>query len=351
MATKDPLWLIAARDVLTQHQSTKEPLSLIITKLCRLRRLGSHDRKYLREAVFNFVRQQPWPSWFLQKIILEYSVAAAADLEKQFRARANPILAVDQRFKSLDTIQAELAAHEVKTLKSDLIEGALIVESDLVFAKLPLDLQKYLWLMDEGSQIIAACVGAKAGETVLDMCAGGGGKTRYLMQNGAKITAMDISARRLQDALKRPGVKPEKAVVADGTHLPFADKSFDWILIDAPCSGTGTIRREPDLLMRLLESDLLKYVKKQRALIKSAVRLLKPGGRLIFATCSILPEENKQNANWIGKEIKDLKPIPLAQCWSDKVLLKLNAQENTLQLLPTTHGCDGFFIAAYQVNS
>ncbi|MDA0712965.1 MAG: RsmB/NOP family class I SAM-dependent RNA methyltransferase [bacterium] len=350
MATKDPLWLITARDVLTQHQSTKEPLALIMTRLCRLRRLGSHDRKYLREAVFNYVRQQPWPSWFLQKIKHAYP-DAVVDLETQFRTRANPVLAVDRRFQNIDLVMAELSDLDVQTRKSVLIKDALVVESDLVFADLPLSLQKSLWLMDEGSQIIAASVGAKADQTVLDMCAGGGGKTRYLMQTEANIVAMDISLKRLQDALKRPGVKPAKAVVADGMHPPFEHKSFDWILIDAPCSGTGTIRREPDLLMRLQEVEIAKYVQKQRMLIKSAVRLLKPEGRLIFATCSILPEENSENARWIEQEIKNLKPFPLSDCWSDQVLVKVKSKANMLQLLPTTHGCDGFYIAAYQMNA
>src|SRR3989338_6128198 len=121
--------------------------------------------------------------------------------------------------------------------------------------------------MDEGSQIIAQTVNAMPGGLVLDMCAGGGGKTRYLLQTGAEITAMDISEKRLQESLKREGVKAAKHVTADGLNPPFEKDSFDWVLVDAPCSGTGTLRRAPDVLTRLTEEKVKEYVELQQGLI------------------------------------------------------------------------------------
>lgn len=171
-----------------------------------------------------------------------------------------------------------------------------------------------LWI-DKGSLLIAQQIKAKPGERVLDLCAGSGGKTKILMSTGAHITAVDISDKRL---LKIPGIK---RIVADGRTVSLP--AFDWILVDAPCSGTGTLRRAPDIFGRLKESDLANYATLQKELVNNATKMLKPTGQLIYATCSILEEENHTSFD-------NLKLL------------------ESKQLLPTTDNCDGFYWARFQ---
>ncbi len=347
MSTKTPLWQITAHDVMKQHRATGEPVSQLVSTLSRSRKLGSRDRKLVGEAVYAWIRELPWPSWFLKKLEKEYGDKAPA-LIKALRERAQPVLAIDRRHCDIDQVQAVLLQEKIETRKPALIEGALVVESaEFSWEVIPKELQKSLWLMDEASQIAASSVDAKPGELVLDMCAGGGGKTRYLLQTGAQIIAMDISEKRIRASLEREGLERATHVVADGLNPPFREGTFDWIIIDAPCSGTGTLRRAPDLLSRLAEQDLCNYVTTQQALIKSAASLLKPAGKLIYVTCSVLPEENRQIVSWIKNELSTLKPLSLSDIWGHQVKTELCPQANSIQLLPSIHGCDGFFVAAY----
>lgn len=350
MSTKTPLWQITAQDVMKHHGATGEPVSHLVSTLSRARKLGSRDRKLVGEAVYALVRELPWPTWFLKKLDKEYG-KNAPELIKALRERAKPVLAVDKRHCQLDQVQESLQQQGIETRKSALLEGALVVEStDFSWEKIPKELQKSLWLMDEASQIAARSVAAKPGELVLDMCAGGGGKTRYLLQTDAQIVAMDSSEKRIRASLEREGLESAWHVVADGMKPPFSDGTFAWIIIDAPCSGTGTLRRAPDLLSRIDERNIKSCVETQRGLLKNAAALLKPSGHLIYVTCSVLPEENRQMLAWIKDELKLLKPQPLAKIWGSDVKIELSPEANFIQLLPSAHGCDGFFIAAFTAN-
>ncbi len=332
------------------HGATGEPVSHLVSSLSRARKLGSRDRKLVGEAVYTMVRNLPWPAWFLKKLEKEYG-KNAPELIKALRERAQPVLAVDKRHCHIDQVQESLQEQGIETRKSALIEGALVVVSaDFSWEKIPEELQKSLWLMDEASQIAARSVAAKAGMLVLDMCAGGGGKTRYLLQSDAHIVAMDSSEKRTRASLEREGLESAWHVVADGMKPPFADGTFDWIIIDAPCSGTGTLRRAPDLLSRLDEKNIKSCVEIQQGLLRSAAALLKASGKLIYVTCSVLPEENRQMLSWIKDELKILKPQPLAEIWGSDVKIEMSPEANFIQLLPSAHGCDGFFIAAYRSN-
>lgn len=296
---------IAVQDILTQHKSTGEPADKLVGRLTRARGLGSRDRKLVADAVFEHLRAKPWPTWFTTKI--------SPELEQALRTRAKPVLAIDARFMTAAEAQKQLQKLGIESKLSDLANTALILEQDrLNLDTLPKNLQEAVWFMDEGSQVIAQQIKAKPGETVLDLCAGSGGKTRMLLATGAKITAVDKSDKRLA---KIPGVK---RIVADGRTVSLPP--FDWILIDAPCSGTGTLRRSPDIFGRLKETDINSYAMLQKELVANATKMLKPTGKLVYATCSVMPEENHV-------EFEGLELI-----------------ENQ-QLLPSREGCDGFYWA------
>jgi 16S rRNA (cytosine967-C5)-methyltransferase len=134
------------------------------------------------------------------------------------------------------------------------------------------------------------------GKTIVDLCAAPGGKTAQLAQAGARVTAVDRSAprmARLRDNLARLSLQAND-VVADGAEWPGGDGSFDGVLVDAPCTSTGTIRRHPDVAWLRQETDIAALTALQNRLLKKAVALLKPGGTLVYCTCSLEPEEGEQ---------------------------------------------------------
>lgn len=368
MSLKKDVWLIAALDAIAQFRATKEPLKNVVRRLSTQRHLGAHDRRNMSEAVFGWSRihasgqsnvmrelkqkgisrptvrqideaiiakwlqeggqgKADFPEWFAAKLSKAYG-DEAGDLMMSLQHRAGPTLAIDIRHASMDEVCAALDGLGVAYGISDLFKEAIrIVQSPFRIESLPKALQHHVWLMDESSQLAASQVRPKGDEWVLDLCAGGGGKTRFLSTRGAKVVAMDISERRIISARERCEDGAAIFMVADGCHPPFEEGSFDWILLDAPCSGTGTLRRAPDLLLRLKESDIPEFVALQRQLLQSAYRLLKPSGVLIYATCSIFPEENHQQISWAQEGLKF-------------------SHLHELQLLPSRDHTDGFYVAA-----
>jgi 16S rRNA (cytosine967-C5)-methyltransferase len=152
-------------------------------------------------------------------------------------------------------------------------------------------------MQDIGSQCVVPLLGLQPGMRVLDLCAGAGGKTAQALETGVNLVAADSDHGRLQSA-------PGNRVLLDGTRdLPFG-RQFDRILVDAPCSGTGTLRRNPEIRWRVQYRDLLEYQERQVALVCSALRHLASGGRLVYATCSLEREENE----WVIEEVRKQHP-------------------------------------------
>jgi 16S rRNA (cytosine967-C5)-methyltransferase len=186
------------------------------------------------------------------------------------------------------------------------------------------------------------------GERVLDLCAAPGGKTLQMAAAGAEVTALDISAprlERLRDNLARTGLR---ARVVQGDALEFHDKGWDAILLDAPCSATGTIRRHPDLPVARDGSEMPALLELQARMIDHALSLLRPGGRLVFATCSLLPEEGEDQAEEaLGRHPK-LDPewveVPgIEEGW--RVALGLRTRPDHWV---DRGGLDGFFVSRFR---
>jgi 16S rRNA (cytosine967-C5)-methyltransferase len=193
-------------------------------------------------------------------------------------------------------------------------------------------------IQDEGSQMVAALVDARPGMRVADLCAGAGGKTLALamtMQNRGQLVACDVSAARLDGAvrrLRRAGVhNVERHLLEAGDKwIKRRAASFDRILVDAPCTGTGTWRRNPDARLRLTEADLAELLPKQAALLDQAASLVRKDGRLVYATCSLLAEENEDQVTAFVSRHPGF------------------AQVDVLTLTPARHGTDGFFAAVLE---
>ncbi|HEY1231409.1 MAG TPA: RsmB/NOP family class I SAM-dependent RNA methyltransferase [Ramlibacter sp.] len=218
-------------------------------------------------------------------------------------------------------------------------------------------------VQDEGSQLLALLLEAKRGEMVVDFCAGAGGKTLAIgaaMRNTGRLYAFDVSAHRL-DALKPrlarsklSNVHPAAIAHERDDRIKRLAGKIDRVIVDAPCTGLGTLRRNPDLKWRQSPEAVAEMTVKQAAILRSAARLLKPGGRLVYATCSLLRAENEEIALGFTAEMPEFRPLPVAGILRDaKVdpagLTSGGEQgEDFLRLWPHRHGTDGFFAAAWQ---
>ena len=209
-------------------------------------------------------------------------------------------------------------------------------------------------IQDEGSQLIAIMVDAHPGMRVVDWCAGAGGKTLAMagrMRNRGQIVACDVSKARLEGALprlKRAGAhNVERHLVEPGDKwLKRRAGAFDRVLVDAPCTGTGTWRRNPDARLRLTETDLAELVPKQAMILDTAQSLVRKGGRLIYATCSLLAEENEAQVAGFLERHPDFSVVPLARAWPLET--PVPCVGDFLSLTPARHGTDGFFAAVLE---
>jgi 16S rRNA (cytosine967-C5)-methyltransferase len=209
-------------------------------------------------------------------------------------------------------------------------------------------------IQDEGSQVVALLVGAAPGMRVLDWCAGAGGKTLALamaMGNQGHVAACDVNPHRLDGAIKRlrrAGVhNVERHLIAPGDKWAKRRAgTFDRVLVDAPCSGSGTWRRNPDARLRLREADVTELATKQRAILAESSRLVRGGGRLVYATCSLLPAENEAQVDTFLAAHPEFRLLPVAVAWSGPGAPPASA--DTLTLSPLRHGTDGFFAAVLE---
>lgn len=212
-------------------------------------------------------------------------------------------------------------------------------------------------VQDEGSQLVALVADARPGMAVVDYCAGAGGKTLALaaaMNNTGRLVACDVAEWRVDKAqarLRRAGVHNVTRRVIGGESDKWIKRSagaFDRVLVDAPCSGTGTWRRNPDAKWQLTETTVLELVQRQRAILDSAARLVKPGGRIIYATCSILPEENEEQISRFLADHPEYKVLPVTGLWGELVGTACPVTGPYLRLSPYGHGTDGFFAAVLE---
>jgi 16S rRNA (cytosine967-C5)-methyltransferase len=213
-------------------------------------------------------------------------------------------------------------------------------------------------VQDEGSQLLALLTGARRGEMVVDFCAGAGGKTLALgaeMRNTGRLYAFDTSGHRLaalKPRLARSGlsnVHPVQIAHERDDRIKRLAGKIDRVLVDAPCSGLGTLRRNPDLKWRQSPESIAEMRVKQAAILASAARLVKPGGRLVYATCSLLTLEDEDVAAEFSAAHPDFEPLPAAEALARAHVTNADAlvSGHHLRLWPHRHGTDGFFAALW----
>jgi 16S rRNA (cytosine967-C5)-methyltransferase len=209
-------------------------------------------------------------------------------------------------------------------------------------------------VQDEGSQVLAWLLAPRRGEMVADYCAGAGGKTlaiAMLMRGTGRIYAFDVSAKRLgalAPRAARAGITNVHAVTLSGerdARLRRLAGKLDRVLVDAPCSGFGTLRRNPDLKWRHGEAAVAELAAKQSRILNDAAQLVKPGGRVVYATCSVLHEENEAIAERFAAEHPEFEPSSCAKLLGEQRIALDTGQR--LRLSPHVHGTDGFFAAVF----
>jgi 16S rRNA (cytosine967-C5)-methyltransferase len=215
-------------------------------------------------------------------------------------------------------------------------------------------------IQDEGSQLIALLADARAGHQVVDFCSGAGGKALAIaarMENKGRLVACDVLEKRLKRAaerLRRAGLHNVETRPLASERDPWVKRhkgKFDRVLVDAPCTGTGTWRRNPDSRWRLLGPGLEELLKLQHSILDSASRLVKPGGRLIYATCSMLPEENERQIEAFLAAHPDFTVKPVDDIWEQAVGTASPGTGPHMRLSPARHGTDGFFAGVMERGS
>lgn len=280
------------------------------------------------------------PGWLRGRLMSAYGKVAVMRMEAAHLAGAPTDLSVKTDAAGW---AAQLGAELLPTGSLRLAQAGQITE-------LPGYATGDWWVQDAAAALPAKVLNAQPGEQVLDLCAAPGGKTLQLLAAGAKVTALDVSAPRLdrlEENLARCGMAAE-TVVADALDwTPSAP--FDAILLDAPCSATGTIRRHPDLPFVKDASGIKTLVALQAALLDRALGWLKPGGRLVYATCSLLPEEGEAQTTAALARHPGLRLAPITAPGLDPDwLTETGCLRLRPDLWPERGGLDGFFVAVLQ---
>ena len=349
---------------------TSDPRKLALAVLAR--DLG-HSVRELEDATRAAERE--WLAGFKSRLAMPLDPAVAADLPDWLWQRLGATYGPERRDALAKALVVpapfDLRANVLKTTRDEALaalaaEGLRVTPTPyaphgLRLAGRPM-LARHPWLadgrlevQDEGSQLVAHLVAPKRTDLVVDFCAGAGGKTLALgalMRSQGRLYALDVDAKRLANLkprLARSGlsnVQPEEIAHERDARVKRLAGKAERVLVDAPCTGIGTLRRNPDLKWRHDETALAELAAKQASILAAAARLVKPKGRLVYATCSLLPEENEHIVEaFLAAHPEFHAQDAAAELARAKIPLDTGP---TLKLAPDTHGCDGFFAAVLE---
>lgn len=323
--------------------------------------LSDKERTWLAEfkprapGELTLAEQADFPDWLVERLSRHLSAEVILQLAHSLNQPAPLDLRVNTLKSSREAVLAQFDAQGIAAEAGCLSPLAIRLRDKPALQKHPLYLDGSIEVQDEGSQLLGFLLAPRRGEMVADFCAGAGGKTLLmgaLMRSTGRLYAFDVSARRLarlKERMARAGLSNVHPVAIEGENdlrVKRLAGKFDRVLVDAPCSGLGTLRRNPDLKWRQTPHSVTELAQKQRDILAGAARLVKPGGRLVYATCSILPEENEAVVEAFlaaqpafgqisAQEILEKQDIPLA-CGT------------ALRLSPHEQGTDGFFAAVLE---
>lgn len=352
----DPAVRIALRLGLYQlHFLTRIPASAAVNEsvsLVRVARLSSATafvnallRRAIREPEYDpaievsdpldrIAVQTSHPAWLIDRWARSFGVAEAEAFAKANNVVPPTAFRVVSTKANESVVLSKLSEAGATLESSDVAHGAWRVSGATSLLR-ELSAAGEIYLQDEASQLVAQIVAAKPGERVLDLCAAPGGKTTQIAdRSGALIVAADLSATRLETikaTMRLHELENISPVLLDATEpLPFAPHSFDKVLVDAPCSGTGTLRRNPEIRWRLSPAGVAQLAEQQKQILRRAVEMVKHGGHLIYSTCSVEHDENEQVIQDVLASDAHFRPLKTIRTW------------------PHREGSDGFFIAVFE---
>jgi 16S rRNA (cytosine967-C5)-methyltransferase len=324
-------------------------------------KLTPDDRKLIEHLaskdIFNhgmpaWVRAE-FPEWIEPRLTELFGEALGREMGVM-REEAPVDLRVNTLNADRETALGALAKEGFKAEPTPLSPIGLRLPARISLTAQDLFKQGLVEVQDEGSQLVSLLTGAQPGQAVMDFCAGAGGKTLALaatMRNKGRLVACDTHAARSERAvqrLRRAGVHNVTRHVLEGEGDKWLKRqkgTFDRVLVDAPCSGSGTWRRNPDAKWRLSEAGLLELTALQGKILEQASGLVKSGGRLVYATCSLLPEENERQVEAFLAAHGDFTLVPVADVWAETIGTACPVPGPYLRLSPAGHNTDGFFAA------
>jgi len=318
--------------------------------------ISADEASWLRELKARPATKQPdavafdLPDWLWAKLGTMYGEDERKALAQAWLSAAPLDVRINPLKTTRDEARAALAASGIDAQPTPYSPLGLRIGGRPSLTKHPLFTAGAIEVQDEGSQLVSFLMAPKRSEMVVDFCAGAGGKTLLLgalMRSQGRLYALDTHDRRLANLkprLARSGlsnVHPQWIAHERDTKVKRLAGKIDRVLVDAPCTGFGTLRRNPDLKWRQPESGLQELVAKQRSILAAAATLVKPGGRLVYATCSVLPEENDEVvADFLAAHPQFVRENAAAEL--ARAGIELDTGEK-LRLFPHKHGCDGFY--------
>ncbi|HEY5635274.1 MAG TPA: RsmB/NOP family class I SAM-dependent RNA methyltransferase [Burkholderiales bacterium] len=349
---------------------SRAPRDLLVAALVRLHGLSARalesvlppeDRalaaraRALRTETLPAAVRADLPDWLWARLVSEQGATEAAALAQGLLAAAPLDLRVNLARIDRDSARARLDAAGIEATPTPYSPAGLRLLGRPAINRDALFTEGLVEVQDEGSQLLAYLVAPRRGEKVADYCAGAGGKTlamAMLMRGAGRVYAMDVSAKRLaalSPRAARAGVSSIHPITLSGANDVRAKRlggKIDRVLVDAPCTGFGTLRRNPDLKWRHEAAAVDELALKQAGILHAAARLVKPGGRLVYATCSVLRAENEAIAEGFIAAHPEFAPLSCrALLAAQRIDLDCGEQ---LRLRPQVHGTDGFFAVAFE---
>ena len=298
------------------------------------------------------------PDWVIQRLRAHLDDAQILAIAQGLQASAPLDLRVNTFRARREAVLEVLRAQDIVAEAARLSPFGVRLEQKIALNKHPLFLSGDVEVQDEGSQLLGLLMEAKRGEMVVDFCAGAGGKALLLgavMLSKGRIYAFDVSEKRLNNLgarLKRSGLSnifPSRIDSENDPKLKRLAGKIDRVLVDAPCTGLGTLRRNPDLKWRQTEAGLAELNVKQKSILNAAAKLLKPGGRLVYGTCSILREENEEIVMDFLSTHPSFRLVSAAEVLQRQGI-EVDGIGDYLHLSPQQHQTDGFFGAVLELH-
>ena len=324
--------------------------------------LKSSERNWLAELKARDMDALPFevkadlPDWVIERLRRRYADSEILALARSLQHPAPLDLRVNTLKAPREAVLERLEADGTPGAATRYSPIGVRVKEKVALNRHPMFLDGAVEVQDEGSQILGLLVEPRRSDMVVDFCAGAGGKTLQLgaaMGSHGRLYAYDVSDKRLANLtprLRRSGlsnVHPQRIDGENDTKVKRLRGKVDRVLVDAPCTGLGTLRRNPDLKTRQTEAGLAELTAKQWAILEAAAALVKPGGRLVYGTCSLLEEENEAIVERFLAAHPDFAIVPCSEVLARQGI-EIPGCERYLRLLPHVHDTDGFFAAVMQ---